>query len=170
MGTLNDIPPYLQEVKTNNWSPKRGLVKAVIYTMLMAFFLSTLLCSLEWLEPGSTIIRRREFPSRAFIGSAILALVIGVLITKILFTTAHHASGMVGILGNYIAFLAVMVICSKHIVFAINGVDLTSGFCKGWVWLYPKTIFLRNLTAWFGIGVGVYIFKDGNSIRSWFAK
>ena len=55
-------------------------------------------------------------------------------------------------------------------MFAIKGVELQSGFSKGWVWLHPQTILLRNFTAWIGIGLALLLFKDGSSLRDYLSS
>ena len=156
--------------KPDNGTPRRGLVKGLICATLMTLFLSALFCALEWFKPGSTIIRQYELSPRATAGSVILSFAVGLLVTRVLFATIHQASGMVGSYAFIVAMLAVVVLSLKHIVLAITGVQLVSGFSKGWVWVYPQTILLRNYSAWIGIGLGVYFFKDGSSLRDWFGR
>ena len=72
---------------------------------------TAILVLVEWQEPGVTIIEAEEVGGayRGYSRTVFLSLVIGVVVTRIL------------------------VIAGKHIVFAIKGVELQSGFSKGLV-------------------------------------
>ena len=176
MNTLNDIPPYLRDAESSRWTSRGGLMRGLIWTLVVAAVMTAILVLVEWQEPGVTIIKAEEVGGayRGYSRTVFLSLVIGVVVTRFLFGTMHRASGMVGISGTYVVCLSILVIASKHIVFAINGVELQSGFSKGWVWLHPQTIFLRNFAAWIGIGLALLLFKDGSSLRdylsSWFKR
>lgn len=172
MNTLNDIPPYLRDSESSRWTSGGGVMRGSIWTLVMAAVMAAVLVLVEWPEPGVTIIKSDDVAGvfRGYSKSAWLSFVIGAVVTWLLFGTMHRASGMVGICCTYVVCLSILIIAGKHIVFAIKGVELPSGFSKGWVWLHPQTIFLRNFTAWIGIGLALLLFKDGSSLRDYLSS
>ncbi len=154
MSTLNDMPKGWYEREEDDWTPMKGLVRGVIWTGLATAVMTGLFCWAAYLVP--TVIHQW------FLQPAIGFIVISILMS-IMIHTAGQTGGWVTLV---VTILSVMVIVSKHIVFAVHGYPTMSDPIVGSYWLKPSVVLMGNLTSWIGMTGAVLMCKDGNSILS----
>lgn len=121
------------------WTPARGLLRALAWGILVAVLLAILLSIVAWYAPTLLV----NWLLRAFIA---------LLVTWVLFSVIHGAAGMVGWPCTWMAIgLALLVMLSNHLVFAWNGVPTTKGTLAGPLWLDPTVMLIQNLSTLIGV-------------------
>lgn len=167
MGTLNDIPEYLQDGQEVTWTPGRGMLRGLLWTAVVAATLAGLLCVATAISPAITTIPWHESVKLAVIMGAWHA-VLGFGIAAVLFACMHRWSGNVGTACNIaVVVLAIAVFATKHLVLAQVEVDLDPSTIESWAWLHPQHIFTTNAGAWLGVALAVWLLKDGDSLRDY---
>lgn len=122
------------------WTPARGLLRALAWGVLVAVLVAILLSMIAWYAPTLLV----NWLLRAFIA---------LLVAWVLFSVIHGAAGMVGWPCTLMVIvLALLVMLSNHVVFAWNGVPTTKGTLAGPLWLDPTVLLIQNLSTLIGVG------------------
>ncbi len=125
------------------WTPGRGLRRAIMLGALWSIVLAALLAVIAWLAP----IILLNAVVRAFVAFGIAWLLFGVV---------QDAAGMVGGWCTFIAVaLSLATMVSNHLVWAIHGgpIDECGETIIGLsVWFHPAALILVNLASAIGIG------------------
>jgi len=167
MGTLNDIPSYLQDNQKNDWTPASGFVKGLTCSSVTALVMAGALCIVTGIWPACTTMVWVE----SIISTLVLGAwnaVVGFFIACILFAVIHKYSGQVARWCNYsVVILSFLVIAAKHLVLVKVGVPGGLHDMEGWAWMNPINVVLTNLGAWVGICIAVVMFKNGDTLRDY---
>ena len=139
MKTLNDPVPGYEE--DDDWTPKGGLRRAIWRGTIVAVILAGLLAPAAYYVPQLLL-------------GGILRAALGFAVAWILFGVVQRAAGMVGGRCSALSIaLAVGVLLSNHIVFAIHGVPTNQGgpLLGWWFWFDPRVLGLYNGIALIGV-------------------
>ncbi len=167
MGTLNDIPEYLQEGQEAAWTPGRGLLRGLLRTAVVAGILAGVLCVVTAISPAITTIPWHETVKFAVI-MGLWHAILGCGIAAILYACMHHWSGGVGTGCNIaVVVLSIAVFATKHLVLASGEPGLDPTAIESWAWLHPQHIFTTNAGAWLGVALAVSLLKGGDSLRDY---
>ncbi len=133
------------------WTPARGACRA-----LCGGTLAALLCALF------ADIAAWHFPYACLHWMLRGACAFGV--AWVLFRVVHRAAGMTSWFCTTLAVaLAILVMLSQHVVFALHGVWTVHGVVAGWSWCDPATILACNMTALAGIGLCAAQYHEGGA-------
>lgn len=154
-----DEPADLDQAnRHDDWTPAKGLVRGSVRGSLVALVLVSLLASVAWYVPH-VLLNPWVRGSLAF------------FIAWVLFGVVQRAAGMVGAHCSAIAIgLALLVMLSHHVVFAIHGVATGDGIAIGWEWFHPWALTLVNLTAMVGIAMCTLMRHRGEGGARWLAE
>ena len=82
----------------------------------------------------------------------------------VLFQVVHSAAGMTGWFCSVLVIaLALLVMFSQHLVFAVHGLWTVGGLQGGWSWCHPAAILACNMTAFVGIGLCAALCHEGSA-------
>ena len=152
MRTLNDIPEELREPVDADWTPARGLRKAVLWTTPTCLFLAAAVGGVTYFVPALTL-------------HWLLAFVLGFAVSAVLFFVVHTAAGMVGASCTLLAILAsAVVFFAKYAAFTV-----LIAHQGGVPWSFadvfnPFGFLLLNFSSWIGLCIAVAMCKDGDGI------
>lgn len=152
------IAPVIPRYERDGWTPLRGFVKGALVTLCVAVLLAVAMCVLAWYLPSVIIDDLLVGHRNAIAWDRILPwgfginLAIGGGVIWLLMETMYRTSGMEGDLcTSYTLLLAFCVIASKHMLFAVHGVQLIDDFVIGWVWVSPEYLIWYSYGSWVGL-------------------
>lgn len=167
MGTLNDIPEYLQEGQDAAWTPGRGMLRGLLRTAAVAAILAGVLCVATAISPAISTIPWHEPVKLAVIMGAWHAI-LGFGVAAVLFACMQRWSGNVGTACNIaVVVLSIAIFATKHLVLALVEFDWGPSAIQSWAWLHPQHIFTTNAGAWLGVAMAVGLLKNGDSLRDY---
>jgi hypothetical protein len=150
---LNEPTGWQPAEPQPEWAPERGLRRGAIAGAALALLLIAVLVPIAMWVP--------------YLLFGLLRIVVGFGITWALAAAVQRSAGMVGWPCTGIAVgLALVVLVSNHVVFALCGVPTRSGYVAGWEWLSPATLFVMNGPALVGVGFAAALCHSGSDILS----
>jgi hypothetical protein len=152
MSTLNEPTDWKPEPAEPDWTPASGLLRGAVYGLIVALGIAVLLVPVAKWAPTLLL-------------NAYLRVALGFAVTGSLAAAVQRGAGMVGWPCTGLAVgLAVLVLVTNHVVFAICGVPTRSGLVVGWAWLDPGVLFGMNLLALVGVGSAGALCHRGSDI------
>ena len=151
MKTLNDPVPGYEE--DDDWTPKGGLRRAIVRGTVTAAILAGALALVGYYVPELIINWR-------------LRAALGFVVAWILFGVVQRAAGMIGGHCSALAVgLAVAVLLSNHVVFAIHGVPTSQATpFIGWrYWFAPGVLGFYNASGLLAVAGCALLRHSGNA-------
>ncbi len=162
-----------------NWTPRSGLLRGIRWTSAVAVVFAIGCCTLASIEPyltvdrwsselvetdtGEDLLRHRSFGMMPTIGIGLAAW--------LLFLVMHATAGMMGGYTTWVVILlTIMIVLSKHVVLAVQGVPIPAATNTGLIWLRPDVIFFRNIGAWIVLFMLVSLYSRGLTLRDMFGR
>jgi hypothetical protein len=152
MPALNKPTGWKPEEPSHEWSPAQGLGRAAAAGLITAIVLVMFTGLVAALAP-LIVLNGYVRAAGAF------------LITLILLARVQRVAGMAGWPCTALAVgLALLVLLSHHVCFALFGVQLRDGVLRGAVWLSPATLLVANYLALVGVGFGAVLGHRGHAL------
>jgi hypothetical protein len=149
----DELDPIREGETEAEWTPGRGLLRALAWGGMACAVLLLLLDVLAWFAP-------------LIVSNWWLRAAISFLVAVLLFAVVHRAAGMAGAActGLVIGF-CIVILLSQHFVFDVHGV-LTARAVRvgGKIWLNPPVLFTVNVPALIGIALSVAFCHGGGTI------
>jgi hypothetical protein len=150
------------------WTPQRGLVNGTVACLIVAAVMTTGWTALTFKAPIALIFHVCDDPKATFF-LAVIGVLIGFVVTWILFACMHKASGMVSphcTIG--VVMVALLMILARQIAIASFGVTVADLNVSDWEWLSLRRIVISNIGMWIGIAGATYLFHEGDSFVEMF--
>ncbi|GJM24140.1 MAG: hypothetical protein DHS20C16_05550 [Phycisphaerae bacterium] len=165
-----DYEPVIEtaENEPKEWTPQRGLINGTIACLIAAAVMTTGWTALTCKAPMALIFHVCDDPKANFF-LAIIGILIGFIITWILFTCMHKTSRMISrqcTIG--VIIVALLMIIARQIAIASFGVTIADLEVSGWEWMGLRRIIISNVGMWIGIAGAVYLFREGDSFVEMF--
>ena len=137
---------------TQEWTPRRGICKALVFGAITASILSLLLAIPAALAP-------------LLLTTAMLRAFITVAVAWVCFSVVHSTAGMVGGPTTWIASTCTfLVMLSNHAVWAIFGAPRgnTGERVAGWAyWFDPAMVVASSLFVFIPLAICIALFRHG---------
>ena len=134
------------------WTPRRGIVRALVLGFATAVFLSMLLAPIAVFAPAILI-------------NGVLRAVVSFVVGWLLFVAVHSAGGMTGgLLTSVAVFYAALVMLSNHVAWAVFGAPLGDAgeIVTGWqYWFDPMLLGLLNIFVAIPLAFCAALCRDG---------
>ena len=166
-----DFEPIIESANTEpkEWTPQRGLMKGMIACLIAGAIFTTGWTALTCKAPTGLIFHVCDDAKATFF-LAVIGIMIGFLMTWILFTCMHKASGMVSLHCTIgVVIVALLMILARQIVIASAGVTVAGLNVSDWEWMSLRRIVISNVGVWIGVGGAAYFFNEGDSFVELFS-
>ncbi len=165
-----DFEPVIETDEDNprEWTPQRGLINGLIASIIAATIMTVGWTALTRISPLSMIFHVCDDAQSTFI-LAVIGIVIGFVMTWILFICMHRVSRMVSrpcTIG--VVVLVLLMILARQIAIAAFDIKIDGLDVSGWEWMGLRRIIVSNVGLWVGIGGATYLFREGESIVDMF--
>ncbi len=155
--------------ESKEWTPQRGLINGMIACLIAAAVMTTGWTALTCKAPTGLLFHVCDDPKATFF-LAIIGIMIGFVMTWILFTCMHKASGMVSLHCTIgVVIVALLMILARQIAIASLGVTVAGLEVSGWEWMGMRRIVISNIGVWIGVGGAAYFFNEGDSFIELFS-
>jgi len=166
-----DFEPVIEtaDKEPEEWTPQRGLIKGMTACLIVAAVFTIGWTALTCKAPTALIFHVCDDPKATFF-LAVIGIMIGFLMTWILFTCMHKASGMVSLQCTIgVVMVALSMILARQIAIANFGITIADLNVSDWEWMGLRRIVISNVGMWLGVGGAAYFFHEGDSFIELFS-
>lgn len=162
-----DFKPVIEteEATPKEWTPVRGLRNGLVGCLIAGSLMGAAWIGLTLKIPNVAIFHIPENASvKAAVGFFFGGVVIGFVMTWVLFVCMHRVSRMIGwqcTLG--VVAVVLLIIVARQMVMAITGVRVDGLDVTGWAWLAPRRFVICNASICVGLAGATYLFREGES-------
>lgn len=161
-----EFEPIIESADSNpkEWTPARGLTQGMIACLITGTIMATGWIALSLKFPSAMIFHVRD-EVKVMIVLGFVGIIIGFVMSWILFTVMHRVSKMVswpctvGVIATVL-----LLILARQIALAIGDAQVPELDVTGWSWLTPRRILISNVGQWIGLTGAVYLFREGESL------
>jgi len=153
MVALNEIPESLRTPSDDTWTPRRGLVKGTISTVLVSLALGVVLWVVTMVAPPT----RDHWAHLVFNGVWVF------LAAWVLFAVMHKTAGMAsGRCTVVVVLCTCLLMVVKHLAVLKYGPDPPAPAESSWAPVFEMIV--RNWPAFFGLAIATFMCRNGDSI------